>query len=69
MNIKISGLGKFLVGLVIGAFFLSGSAIAVNKYVATNSPEKGYLLCANKKLGLLLFPINLCAQPELQHLI
>ena len=59
MNIKISGLGKFLVGLVIGAFFLSGSAIAVNKYVATNSPEKGYLLCANKKTGAVTFPNKL----------
>jgi hypothetical protein len=59
MNIRISGLGKFFVGLVIGAFFLSGSAIAVNKYVATNSPEKGYLLCANKKTGAVTFPNKL----------
>ena len=56
---KISGLGKFIVGLVIGAFFLSGSAIAVNKYVATNSPENGYLLCANKKTGAVTFPNKL----------
>jgi hypothetical protein len=59
MNMKISGAGKFIVGLVIGAFFLSGSAIAVNKYVATNSPEKGYLLCANKKTGAVTFPNKL----------
>jgi hypothetical protein len=56
---KISGLGKFIVVLVIGAFFLSGSAIAVNKYVATNSPENGYLLCANKKTGAVTFPNKL----------
>ena len=59
MNMKISGSGKFVIGLVIGAFFLSGSAIAVNKYVATNSPEKGYLLCANKKTGAVTFPNKL----------
>jgi hypothetical protein len=59
MNMKISGVGKFAVGLFIGAFFLSGSAIAVNKYVATNSPESGYLLCANKKTGAVTFPNKL----------
>ena len=59
MNMKISGSGKFVIGLIVGAFFLSGSAIAVNKYVATNSPEKGYLLCANKKTGAVTFPNKL----------
>jgi hypothetical protein len=59
MNIKSSGTGKFIAGVVIGAFFLSGSAIAVNNYVATNTPEKGYLLCANKKTGAVTFPNKL----------
>jgi hypothetical protein len=59
MNIKSSGTGKFIAGVAIGAFFLSGSAIAVNNYVATNTPEKGYLLCANKKTGAVTFPNKL----------
>ena len=59
MNKKISGSGKFIIGLILGAFFLSGSAIAVNNYVATNTPEKGYLLCANKKTGAVTFPNKL----------
>jgi hypothetical protein len=59
MDMKISGMGKFIVGLTFGAFFLSGSAIAVNNYIATNTPDKGYLLCANKKSGAVTFPNKL----------
>ena len=59
MNIKVSGFGKFFLGLAVGSLFLSGSAIAVNKYIATNTPEKGYLLCANNKTKAVTFPNKL----------
>lgn len=59
MTLKLSGFGKFFVGLLIGSLFLSGSAIAVNKYIATNTPDKGYLLCANNKTRAVTFPNKL----------
>ena len=59
MKTDISGFGKFILGLMVGSLFLSSSAIAVNKYIATNTPEKGYLLCANNKTKVVTFPNKL----------
>ena len=55
----ISGLGKFLMGLITGAILFSGSAIAFNNYTSDNTPENGYLLCANKKTKAVTFPNKL----------
>ena len=54
-----SGTGKFLAGVIVGAVVFSGSAIAVNNYVSDNTPENGYLLCANKKTKVVTFPNKL----------
>ena len=54
-----SGMGKFLAGVVVGAVVFSGSAIAVNNYVSDNTPENGYLLCANIKTKAVTFPNKL----------
>jgi hypothetical protein len=54
-----SGTGKFLAGLIVGAVVFSGSAIALNNYVSDNTPENGYLLCANKKTKVVTFPNKL----------
>jgi hypothetical protein len=55
-HFKISGLSKFLVGLIAGAVIFSGSAVAVNRYISDNTPEGGYLLCANNKTKAVTFP-------------
>ena len=54
-----SGAGKFLAGVVVGAVVFSGSAIALNNYVSDNTPENGYLLCANLKTKAVTFPNKL----------
>lgn len=54
-----SGTGKFLAGVIVGAIAFSGSAIALNNYVSDNTPEKGYLLCANNKTKVVTFPNKL----------
>jgi len=54
-----SGASKFLAGLVVGAILFSGSAIALNSYVSDNTPENGYLLCANLKTKAVTFPNKL----------
>jgi S1-C subfamily serine protease len=56
---NFSGAGKFLAGVIIGAALFSGSAIAINNYVSDNSPENGYLLCANLKTKAVTFPNKL----------
>ncbi len=56
---QFSGTSKFLAGIVIGAFLFSGSAIALNNYVSDNTPENGYLLCANLKTKAVTFPNKL----------
>jgi hypothetical protein len=58
-RIQISGMGKFISGVVVGAVVFSGSAIAVNSYVSDNTPENGYLLCANIKTKAVTFPNKL----------
>jgi hypothetical protein len=54
-----SGTGKFLAGVIVGAVVFSGSAIALNNYVSDNTPENGYLLCANLKTKAVTFPNKL----------
>jgi hypothetical protein len=58
-RIEISGMGKFISGVVVGAVVFSGSAIALNSYVSDNTPENGYLLCANLKTKAVTFPNKL----------
>jgi hypothetical protein len=58
-NIQISGAGKFVAGVVVGAILFSSSAIAINNYVSDNTPENGYLLCANQKTKVVTFPNKL----------
>lgn len=50
---------NFVVGFVIGAVLFSGSAYAVSNYVSDNTPENGYLLCANKSTKAVTFPNKL----------
>jgi hypothetical protein len=54
-----SGASKFLAGVIVGAIVFSGSAIALNNYVSDNTPENGYLLCANLKTKAVTFPNKL----------
>jgi hypothetical protein len=56
---QFSGASKFLAGIVIGGVLFSGSAIALNNYVSDNTPENGYLLCANLKTKAVTFPNKL----------
>jgi len=56
---KFSGTSKFVAGVVVGAILFSGSAIALNNYVSDNTPENGYLLCANLKTKAVTFPNKL----------
>jgi len=50
---------KFLVGLAVGAILFSSSAVAYINYVSDNTPEGGYLLCANLKTKVVTFPNKL----------
>ena len=54
-----SGPGKFLAGVIVGAVLFSGPAIALNNYVSDNTPDNGYLLCANLKTKVVTFPNKL----------
>lgn len=54
-----TGIGKFFVGIITGAFLFSGSAVAYNNYVSDNTPDNGYLLCANLKTKAVTFPNKL----------
>lgn len=54
-----SGTSKFLGGVIVGAIVFSGTAIAFNDYVSDNTPENGYLLCANLKTKAVTFPNKL----------
>ena len=58
-HIHLSGTSKFIAGVIVGAVFFSGSAIALNNYVSDNTPENGYLLCANLKTKAVTFPNKL----------
>ena len=50
---------KFLAGLIVGALLFSGSAVAYNSFISDNTPEGGYLLCANTKTKAVSFPNKL----------
>ncbi len=54
-----SGISRFVAGLFAGAVLFSGSAVAYNSYVSDNTPEGGYLLCANNKTKAVTFPNKL----------
>jgi hypothetical protein len=54
-----SSASKFLAGLTVGAVLFSGSAFAYNYYVSDNTPEGGYILCANNKTKAVTFPNKL----------
>ena len=54
-----SSIGKFFVGVIVGAVLFSGSAVAYNNYVSDNTPDNGYLLCANLKTKAVTFPNKL----------
>ena len=56
---QLSGTSKFIAGVIAGAVLFSGSAIALNNYVSDNTPENGYLLCANLKTKAVTFPNKL----------
>ena len=56
---QFSGTSKFIAGVIAGAVLFSGSAIALNNYVSDNTPENGYLLCANLKTKAVTFPNKL----------
>ena len=57
MRINLSLLPtKFLAGVLAGAVLFSGSAVAYNSYISDNTPEGGYLLCANTKTKVVTFP-------------
>jgi len=58
-RIHFSRTSKFLIGVISGAIMFSGSAIALNDYVSDNTPENGYLLCANLKTKAVTFPNKL----------
>lgn len=47
---------KSILFLIVGAALFSGSAIAAQIYASDNTPEKGYLLCANIKTKAVTFP-------------
>jgi hypothetical protein len=52
---RLSGISKVLIGFVFGASLFSGGAVAYNAYVSDNTPEGGYLLCANKKTKVVTY--------------
>ena len=52
----ISSLGKFLSGLLAGVLLAGGVAYSAT---VNNTPEGGYLLCANIKTRAVTFPVKL----------
>jgi len=53
MFLKSAANHKFVLGLVIGTLFASGTAVAAN---LLNTPEGGYLLCVNKSTKIVSYP-------------
>lgn len=56
---SVSGRTNFILGFAIAALLFSGSAFAINTYTSDNTPENGYLLCANKSTKVVTFPNKL----------
>ena len=50
---------KLTVFLTVGAALFGGSAVAAQVYFSDNTPEKGYLLCANNKTKAVTYPKKL----------
>ena len=50
---------KLTLFLTVGAALFGGSAIAAQVYLSDNTPEKGYLLCANNKTKAVTYPKKL----------
>jgi S1-C subfamily serine protease len=58
-----SSLSKFLSGIIVGAVFFGGTAYASSLVFADNTPEGGYVLCANNKTKAVTFPNKLSCPP------
>ena len=60
MKIKLGLLnqanGRFVGGFLIASLIFGGVATALGPLVSDNTPENGYLLCANKKTKAVTFP-------------
>lgn len=56
---QFSGISRFVAGVLTGAILFSGSAAAYNNFASDNTPENGYLLCANNKTKAVTFPNKL----------
>jgi len=54
---------KLTLFLTVGAALFGGSAIAAQVYLSDNTPEKGYLLCANNKTKAVTYPKKLSCPP------
>lgn len=54
---------KMLIGFVIGLVSFGSSAIAYGTFISDNTPEGGYLLCANSKTKAVTFPNKLSCPP------
>jgi len=54
---------KLIIGIVIGAVAFGGTAIAYSNFTSDNTPEGGYLLCANSKTKAVTFPNKLSCPP------
>ena len=52
----IRGYGKFFIGLMVGILLAGGVAYSAT---VNNTPEGGYLLCANNKTRVVTFPSKL----------
>jgi hypothetical protein len=62
----LTGVSRFIVGTLVGGLIFSGSAFAYSNYAADNTPDGGYLLCANSKTKAVTFPNKLkCPQGSL----
>ena len=55
---------KLTLFLTVGAALFGGSAIAAQIYLSDNTPEKGYLLCANNKTKAVTYPKKLRCPPR-----
>ena len=53
---KIPQVKNFITFIILGIALFGGSAIAAQIYASDNTPEKGYLLCANIKTKAVTFP-------------
>jgi hypothetical protein len=60
MKIKLGllnqGNGRFVGGFLIASLIFGGAATALGPLVSDNTPENGYLLCANTKTKAVTFP-------------